>query len=121
MSKQKAKGTRFENDVRDAFERAGFEAERTGKIVGYPGDVEVLVASLTPTTLSDTFGQNSRQRLRIECKRRARAWKDIYDWLDKNETQVLAFRADRKKALAAMPLDYFISLVAELHRLRRQT
>jgi hypothetical protein len=121
MSKQKQKGTRWENDVTEMAQSKGLTAERTGRIVGYPGDVEVRITSDTPTSLSDTYGTTSQVRVRIECKRRARAWKDLYDWLDKNDTQAMAIRADRKPGLAVMPLPYYLDLLREIDSLRRQT
>jgi hypothetical protein len=102
------------------FLDAGLSAERTGKIVGYPGDVEVHIHSGSFTSLSNTYGDNL-QRKRIECKRRARAWKDLYDWLDKNETDFLAIRTDYKKALAVMPMATLIEMLSELNARRRQT
>ncbi len=121
MSKQKAIGTRFENEVVAAFELVGLKAERTGRIVGYPGDVEVLVTSNSMTTLCDPNGSGNLERHRIECKRRKRAWKDLYDWLDKNDTQYLAIRANHRKALAVMPLTTLVEFFKELHRRRKNT
>lgn len=112
MSK-KAKGTRWENDVTEMARRRHLDAERTGRIVGYSGDVEIRIAS-------DTFSGPSKVRVRIECKRRARAWKDLYDWLAKNDTQAMAVRADRKPGLAVMPLDHYLDLLAEVDVRRRQ-
>lgn len=119
MSKQKAKGTRWENDVTEKFQAAGLQAERVGIIVGYPGDVEVKLAAPlhSISSFTDNFG-SPLEVIRIECKRRARAWKDLSDWLEKNDTDILVCRADRRKGFAVMDLDRFTAVLQELNFLR---
>ena len=119
MSRQKAKGTRWENDVTEKMRAAGLHAERVGIIIGYPGDVEVTLNAPihTISSFTDCWGQ-PLEKVRIECKRRARAWKDLSDWLDKNDTDILVCRADRRKGFAVMDLERFTAVLQELNFLR---
>lgn len=105
MNKPKVKGTAFENEVRDSLLAGGFNSVRTGIIVGHPWDVEVAVP-LRGIALE------GNRTFRIECKRRARAWKDLYEWLGKNGTEFLAIRADNKKTLVVMPMELFQVLLS---------
>jgi len=107
MSKAKAKGTGYENEVTNYLnEHVLLVAERVGKIIGNPGDVEVSVE----------FGVHPlRARLQtyvIECKRRASAWKQIYKWLDKNDNDFLFMRADHEKSLVVMRPEQFVKLLS---------
>lgn len=85
------KGARFERAVVDAFRSYHFVAHRvplSGAADGFPGDVRVNVTW-------------QPEPLRIECKKRADGFKEIYRWLGGNDVLVIA--ADHSEPLAVMP------------------
>lgn len=50
---------------------------------------------------------------RVECKTRARAWGDLFGWLDRKDRKppyCLFIKADRTETLVVMPLDTFARL-----------
>ena len=114
MSKAKAKGTGYENEVTHYLnEQIFIEAERCGLIVGHPGDVKFSVYP----------GSNLAHRgpYYIECKRRAGAWKQLYSWLNKNVNDFLFLRADYEESLVVMRASQFRQLVTGgLPALRRR-
>ena len=51
----------------------------------------------------------------IEAKKRADGFKTIYQWLEKGDCDLLVIGADRKPALAVMPLADFFDLLKGRH------
>lgn len=104
MSKAKAKGTGYENEVTSYLaEHVYINAERCGKIVGHPGDVKFTVYPVSSLALRGPYY--------IECKRRASAWKQLYSWLNKNVNDFLFLRADYEESLVVMRASQFRQLV----------
>ena len=116
MSRQKKKGTGYENEVRDYLACQDIRPDRCGKIVGHPGDVSIktrLVGICEADSWSGPYY--------IECKRRATAWTELYKWLDTNRNDFLAIRADYQRSLIVMDIEQFKSLLlGELPKPRRE-
>lgn len=105
MSKQKAKGTRFEGEVRDRLnEVEGVEAKRVvGSGMFAQGDE-------TSEFYGDVRAKTRVGELVIECKIRARSmWKTLVDWLGGED--VLVVRENRGKTYVFMGFDLFIALI----------
>lgn len=94
------KGTRFERACVSALVDMGVSAERV--------------------PLSGAAGGNYTDDLvvaghRIECKTRARAWSDLFGWLNPKRTAgppyALFIKADRTDTLVVMPLETFAELL----------
>lgn len=94
------KGDRLERDVVATCNAAGVHAQRvplSGAAGGlFGGDVQVEVRG---------------KRLKLECKSRARAWKDLYGWLVGN--YALVIKRDREEPLVVLPLSEFLSLTKD--------
>ena len=88
---QRDKGARFEREVVNRFKEAGSPAERvplSGAAGGsYTGDVII-------------------DGKRCECKVRARAFKELYSWLEGND--ILIIKRDRCEPLVIQTLSDFI-------------
>ena len=99
------KGARMERAVVHACQEMGFAAERiplSGAAGGsFAGDVSLPILGVDR---------------RIECKKRATGFKQLYAWLTGSYALVIA--ADRHKPLVVLSLDDFLSLarVAEAKR-----
>lgn len=48
-----------------------------------------------------------------EVKRQKDGFKTIYQWMEKNNPDVLAYRADQKPWIVTMKLDKFLELMKE--------
>src|SRR5690606_301584 len=99
MSKSRDKGLRFERSIVQQFKTYHFEAKRvplSGSAEGFPGDVLVTVGW-------------QEDPLRVECKKRADGFKEIYRWLEGNDLLVIG--ADRKEPLAVMPLKLAVEIM----------
>lgn len=96
------KGARFERQIVQAFEGAGICAERvplSGAAQGsFAGDV-----------LTTWLGKNRK----IECKKRARGFKFIYDNLEGNDALVVG--ADRKPPVVCMELGAFLDVLRHVN------
>lgn len=97
---QRQKGDRFEREIVASFEGDGMPAQRvplSGAAGGmFSGDIHVLLRS---------------GRQKVECKVRARAFKELYDWLIDNYAVVL--KRDRAEPLVVMRLSDFKRLAKE--------
>jgi len=95
------KGARFERQVVHTLSDAGIQAERvplSGAAHGsFGGDVRC-----------DLPGHEAAL---LECKKRARGFKQIYGWLDENTGLVIG--ADRLPPLIVLPLDTFLSMLSD--------
>ena len=89
------KGANFEREVVNWHKDRNVEAERvplSGAVKGnYSGDLKI----------------GPEQALLAECKRRARAWQDLYDALDQDGSDMLFIRKDRERTLVVLPLETY--------------
>ena len=90
----KVKGSAFEREIVALLKSMGCNAQRiplSGALKGdYSGDIR--------------FGK--ALGLIGECKRRKRAWKDLYDAIAQDdESDVVFIRSDNEKPLAVMPME----------------
>ena len=89
------KGANFEREVVNWHKDRNVEAERiplSGAVKGnYSGDLKI----------------GPPQALLAECKRRARAWQDLYDALDQDNSDMLFIRKDRERTLVVLPLETY--------------
>ena len=95
----KVKGSAFEREVVNYHRELGVPAERVPLSGALKGDYasDVLIGEA--------------KALRAECKRRARAYKDLYDALAQDDSDMLFIRADRKPTLVVLPLDTYKSFL----------
>lgn len=97
----KDKGSRFEREVVAAFLAGGIFAERvplSGAAGGsFGADVDVTLPN--------------RGIKKFECKSRARAWQDLYNYLRDNFALVI--KRDNAKPLVVLPLKTFVELHGE--------
>lgn len=93
--KSRDKGANFEREVVNWHKDRNVEAERvplSGAAKGnYSGDLKI----------------GPQQALLAECKRRARAWQDLYDALDQDGSDMLFIRKDRERTLVVLPLETY--------------
>ena len=89
------KGANFEREVVNWHKDRNVEAERiplSGAVKGnYSGDLKI----------------GPQQALLAECKRRARAWQDLYDALAQDNSDMLFIRKDRERTLGVLPLETY--------------
>jgi len=89
------KGANFEREIVNWHKARNVDAERiplSGAVKGnYSGDLKI----------------GPEQALLAECKRRARAWQDLYDALDQDESDMLFIRKDRERTLVVLPLETY--------------
>ena len=98
--KSRDKGARFEREIVESARVHGLECGRvplSGALPDHPGDVALI----------DAHGD----RWLIEAKKRADGFRQIYGWLDA-EADMLVIGADRQPALAVIPLDDFLAVLA---------
>ena len=98
------KGARFELAIKHTAEDHGLDAVRvplSGATDFAKGDVVVT----SPGGVKWT----------IEAKKRANGFRTIYAWIEKNDADLLVIAADRKPALAVLPLEDFFDLLAGRH------
>lgn len=96
----KAKGSGYELEVVRQLTTFGLRSARVGHQAGMPGG-----------TAHDIVAEIRGRNLRLECKRRADAWRELYVWLE--QADILVMRSDRKQSLVAMPLALFLDLVGQ--------
>jgi len=91
----KIKGSGFEREIVALLKSWGCDAQRiplSGALKGdYAGDIR--------------FGKGLG--LLGECKRRKRAWKDLYDAIAQDKSDVVFIRPDNEKPLAVLPMETF--------------
>lgn len=97
MPRSKAKGTAYELEVSRLLESRGITCSRVAAQAGMRGDAHDIMA---------VIGGNG---MKLECKRRADGWRELYAWL--GQADVLALRADRKPSLVVLTADRFLDLV----------
>ena len=89
------KGANFEREIVNWHKARNVDAERiplSGAVKGnYSGDLKI----------------GPEQALLAECKRRARAWQDLYDALDQDGSDMLFIRKDRERTLVVLPLETY--------------
>lgn len=97
-SSAKRKGDKHELATVALFKEYHLDAKKvplSGAADGFKGDIHVTV-HWKPAPL------------KLECKIRAEGFKELYRWLEGNDAVVV--RADRKPALAVIPLELFVKL-----------
>ena len=89
------KGANFEREIVNWHRERGVEAERvplSGAVKGnYKGGLKIGL----------------EQALLAECKRRARAYQDLYDALDQDDSDMLFIRKDRGRTLVVLPIETY--------------
>tara|TARA_R100001591_G_scaffold19062_1_gene25712 strand:+ start:1474 stop:1803 length:330 start_codon:yes stop_codon:yes gene_type:complete len=89
------KGAAFEREIVNWHLEKNVEAERiplSGSVKGsFAGDLII----------------GPEKALLAECKRRARAWQDLYDALDQDGSDMLFIRKDRERTLVVLPLETY--------------
>ena len=95
----KVKGSTFEREVVNWHRDLGVPAERVPLSGALKGDYssDVLIGA--------------QKALTAECKRRARAYKDLYDALDQDDSDMLFVRADRKPTLVVLRMETYKSFL----------
>ena len=99
------KGNRFEREIVAELRGAGLDAFRiplSGSMRGFKSDAVIRLAG---------------RQLTIEAKSRAKGFAFIYQALEGSD--VLAIKADRKQALAVIPLSELASLLSQLEAFKR--
>lgn len=90
------KGANFEREIVNKYKAMGVDAKRvplSGAMKnGYEGDV--ILHGMT-----------------VECKIRKDGFKELYKWLEHDDAEFLAIRADRKKTLYVLPEETFIKFL----------
>ena len=93
------KGANYEREIVNWHRERGVDAERiplSGAVKGnYKGDLKI----------------GPQQALLAECKRRARAYQDLYDALDQAGNDMLFVRKDRERTLVVLPLETYESFL----------
>lgn len=87
----KQKGSRFELAVAKAL--GGVRVPMSGAVAAFPGDVVAEIGG---------------RKRRLECKKRAAGFKQIYGWLRDNYALVIG--ADRQEPLIVLRLADFVEL-----------
>ncbi len=92
----KVKGSKFERDIVKWHNDRSIPASRiplSGALKGeYAGDIKI----------------GAEEALLGECKRRARAWGDLYDAINQDDDSDIVFiRADNKPPLVVMPMETY--------------
>jgi len=95
---------------------ARFEREIVGIAQAHDLDaVRVPLSGATSFAKGDVVVSNDVDSWTIECKKRANGFRTIYRWLEKGDCDLLVIGADRKPALAVLPLSDFFDLLAGRH------
>jgi len=97
-NRNKQKGDRFETQCVDIAKKHGFTAQK----VPLSGAAEGIFSN-------DIHIKVGRERWELECKKRARGFKFLYDNLEGADALIVA--ADRKKPLAVIDYDDFLNLL----------
>ena len=96
------KGQRFEREIVARAQSHGLTSKR------------VPLSGATDFQKGDVIVGNNVDDWVIEAKKRADGFKQIYGWLD-TDCDLLVIQADRKPALAVLPLEDFFDLLAGRH------
>lgn len=100
-NRNKARGTRFEAEIRQKLEEAGYAPIPVGAQAGMHGANRAYDIAIP-----------MKQAIRRgECKLRKEGFSQLYDWLEGND--FVFQRAPRKPALITMRLDQFLELISE--------
>lgn len=97
------KGARFEREIVSIAQAHDLKA------------IRVPLSGATDFAKGDVVVSNDLDRWTIEAKKRANGFKTIYQWLEKGDCDLLVIGADRKPALAVMPLGDYFDLLAGRH------
>ena len=97
------KGARFERDIVAFFRDKGYDAERVP-----------LSGAAGGSFAGDVIVETGLGKLTVECKKRARGFTSLYEWLEDNSLLVCA--QDRRAPLAVMRLEDFGNLLLMLDR-----
>ncbi|AKM19816.1 hypothetical protein GARCT_02565 [Geobacillus sp. 12AMOR1] len=92
---------------------------RKSKRKGYEGERELvsLIPGAKRVPLSGSMGGEHANDVilpngwRVEVKRRKSGMKQLYDWLNQSNPDVVAFRADRQEWIVSMKLEKFLELM----------
>ena len=91
----RVKGASFEREIVNWHKDRGVDAERiplSGAMKGnYASDIKL----------------GPQLALTAECKRRARAWQDLYDAFDQDNSDMLFIRKDRKPTLVVLTMETY--------------
>ena len=98
------KGARFELEIKHTAEDHGLDAVR----VPLSGATDFAKGDVVVTS-------HGGIKWTIEAKKRASGFKTIYGFLEKGDCDLLVIGADRKPALAVLPLEDFFDLLAGRH------
>ena len=93
---QRNKGARFERSIVNTAKEHGLKAVRvplSGAATGFKDDVIIY----------------AKDEWRLEAKKRANGFKQIYDW--KGEADALVIGADRKRPLIVLDMEDFFDLL----------
>lgn len=96
------KGARFEREIVGIAQAHDLDAKR------------VPLSGATDFHKGDVVVSNDVDAWTIEAKKRANGFKTIYGWLEK-DCDLLVIGADRKPALAVLPLADFFDLLKGRH------
>jgi Holliday junction resolvase len=97
------KGARFEREIVAIAQAHDLDAKR------------VPLSGATNFHKGDVVVSNDVDSWTVEAKKRANGFKTIYGWLEKGDCDLLVLGADRKAALAVLPLADFFDLLAGKH------
>tara|TARA_R110002110_G_scaffold415072_1_gene647775 strand:- start:300 stop:617 length:318 start_codon:yes stop_codon:yes gene_type:complete len=97
------KGARFEREIVAIATDHDLDAKR------------VPLSGATNFHKGDVVVSNDVDSWTIEAKKRANGFKTIYAWLEKGDCDLLVLGADRKPALAVLPLADFFDLLKGRH------
>ena len=97
------KGARFEREIVSIAQAHDLAA------------VRVPLSGATNFAKGDVVVSNDVDSWTIECKKRGSGFRTIYAWLEKGDCDLLVLGADRKPALAVLPLADFFDLLAGRH------
>ena len=89
------KGAAFEREIVNWHKQRGVDAER------------IPLSGAMKGTYASDIKLGPQLALTAECKRRARAWQDIYDAFDQDKADVVFIRKDRKPALVVLTMETY--------------
>jgi Holliday junction resolvase len=93
------KGAAYEREIVNWHRGKGVEAERiplSGAMKGnYASDIKL----------------GPQLALTAECKRRARAYQDLYDALNQDNSDMLFVRKDRERTLVVLPMETYEAIL----------
>lgn len=97
--RSRRKGSQFERDLVNWHKERGIPAKRvplSGAAEGFKGDIVI----------------GPEYKLQAECKLRGNTgFNSIYNWLEKENNDLLFIRQDRKPSLVVMPIELYEKLI----------